>query len=80
MEIRITRSTDMVERVAHRLPCTVHSDGPAPTARAFCQFPDPITHFRGHALRHGDIQIPEGTTSTLTTSRDLTHIVSNNIY
>lgn len=47
-----------VSYVAHRLPCTIHVDGPLPTARAFCPFPEPMTSFRGRKLESATFEIP----------------------
>lgn len=43
---------------AHRLPCTIHSDGPLPTARAFCSLPHPLTSFRGRSLQNASFELP----------------------
>lgn len=47
-----------VSYVAHRLPCTIHVDGPLPTARAFCPFPEPMTSFRGRKMESATFEIP----------------------
>lgn len=65
MELQTSSSTFAAKLVAHRLPCTVHANGEARTARAFCPFPETIKSFRGHALQAGDIQIPESFRSEL---------------
>lgn len=45
---------------AHRLPCTVHYNGAAPSARAFGDFPAPLASFRGRQLRAGEFELDEG--------------------
>lgn len=49
---------DEVKRIAHRLPCTIHSDGDLPTARAYCPFPEPLSSFRGRKMQNATYQIP----------------------
>lgn len=59
MELHPANAEQPVKRSVHRLPCTIQKDGEAPTARAFCPFPDPIPSFRGHQLRQGNLNIHE---------------------
>ena len=65
MKITPAAESDTVKRVAHRLPCTIHKDGEAPTARAYCPFPEPMPSFRGRELRHGTFDIAEDSNSAL---------------
>lgn len=65
MELRFHDSDKAPKRVAHRLPCTIHHDGDASTARAFHSFPEPLKTFRGHLLQSAELKIPESSTSKL---------------
>lgn len=60
MELQLPEDSQaLTKHVAHRLPCNVQVDGPAPTARAFCPFPEPIPSFRGRKMQPGCLDIPE---------------------
>ena len=63
MQLRFSNSEKAPKRIAHRLPCTIHHDGDAPTARAFHSFPEPIKTFRGHRLQSAELNVPDSSTS-----------------